>query len=313
MRWFVVAYWPFTAYDALWVYGYEGRLYALLGYIPKTIGYYPQFLALQYTYAQLGGINDHMARAVLPFLHIGSILATYVLGSRLINRRTGIIAAAIWALYPSVGEWSRAGDLEIPLAFAFTLAAAFFLLAWTGHEPRRRYALIAGVLLGVGLWIKPTMGAFILGIGLMVRARAAASALRLAAGEATSGSRAADGDRGCAVGRGVVRAQSAAGAAAAGVSARLLANTGAAQRRRIRLAAGGADRLGDLSALALSTLRLAAWRVGAGAGVAGACAHDSAEFAFLHLTRMRPMSLIEFALLAAGIVVLAMTRAADGA
>ena len=170
VRWFVVAYWPFTAYDALWVYGYEGRLYELLGYIPKSIGYYPQFLALQYTYGQLlsGTINDHVARAVLPFLHIGSILATYVLGSRLFSRRTGIIAAAIWALYPHVGEWARAGDLEIPLTFAFTLAAAFFLLAWTGHQPSRRYALMAGVLLGVGLWIKPTMGAFILGMGLML-------------------------------------------------------------------------------------------------------------------------------------------------
>ncbi len=168
VRWIVTAYWPFTAYDALWVYGYEGRLYALIGYIPQTIGYYPQFLPLQYAYAQLGGINDHVARAVLPFLHIGSILATYVLGSRLINRRTGIIAAAIWALYPHVGDWARMGDLEIPLAFAFTLAAAFFLLAWTGHQSRRRYALIAGLMLGIGLWIKPTMGAFILGVGLML-------------------------------------------------------------------------------------------------------------------------------------------------
>ena len=168
VRWIITAYWPFTAYDALWVYGYEGRLYALLGYIPQRIGYYPQFLPLQFTYAQLGGISDHAARAVLPFLHVGSILATYVLGSRLINRRTGIIAAAIWALYPHVGEWARMGDLEIPLAFAFTLAAAFFLLAWIGQEPRRRYALIAGLLLGVGMWIKPTMGAFILGVGLLV-------------------------------------------------------------------------------------------------------------------------------------------------
>ena len=167
VRWFVVAYWPFTAYDSLWVYGYEGRLYALLGYIPQTIGYYPQFLPLQYAYAQLGGINDHVARAALPFLMVGSILATYVLGSRLVNRRTGLIAAAIWALYPHVGEWSRAGDLEIPLAFLFTLAAAFFLLAWTGREPRRWYALIAGLLLGVGLWTKPTMGAFVLGVGLL--------------------------------------------------------------------------------------------------------------------------------------------------
>ncbi len=168
VRWIVTAYWPFTAYDALWVYGYEGRLYALLGNIPQRIGYYPQFLPLQFAYAQLGGISDHAARAVLPFLHLGSILATYVLGSRLINRRTGIIAAAIWALYPHVGEWARMGDLEIPLAFAFTLAAAFFLLAWIGEAPRRRNALIAGLLLGVGMWIKPTMGAFILGVGLLL-------------------------------------------------------------------------------------------------------------------------------------------------
>lgn len=167
VRWFVIAYWPFTAYDSLWVYGYEGRLYALLGYIPQSIGYYPQFLPLQYAFAQLGGINDHAARAVLPFLLTGSIAATYVLGARLFNRRTGLIAAAIWALYPHVGEWSRAGDLEIPLAFLFTLAAAFFLLAWTRSEQRRQHALLAGLLLGIGLWTKPTMGAFVLGMGLL--------------------------------------------------------------------------------------------------------------------------------------------------
>ncbi|MCC6804052.1 MAG: glycosyltransferase family 39 protein, partial [Anaerolineae bacterium] len=164
--WVVIAYWPFTAYDSLWVYGYEGRLYALLGYIPQTIGYYPQFMPLQYAFAQLGGINDHMARAGLILLQIGSILAAYVLGSRLVNRRTGIIAAAVWALYPHVGEWSRAGDLEIALAFLFTLAAAFFLLAW--RDRRRDYALIAGIVLGIGLWTKPTMGAFIIGMLLLV-------------------------------------------------------------------------------------------------------------------------------------------------
>ena len=133
VRWLGVAYWPSTAYDALWVYAYEGKLYTLLGYIPNTIGYYPQFLPLLETYLQLavGGVNDHAARAVLPWLHIGSILAAYVLGRRLFNRRIGIYVAAIWALYPHVGEWSRYGDLEIPVAFLFTAAAAFFLLAWS--------------------------------------------------------------------------------------------------------------------------------------------------------------------------------------
>jgi hypothetical protein len=184
VRWIGVAYWPSTAYDALWVYAYEGKLYTLLGYIPNTIGYYPQFLPLQHTFLQLavGGVDDHAARAVLPWLHLGSIFAAYILGNKLFNRRVGIYMAAIWALYPHVAEWSRFGDLEIPVAFLFTAAAAFFLRAWNNPRPLtaaasplhregeygRRYAIIAGLLLGIGMWTKPTMGAFIWGVALLV-------------------------------------------------------------------------------------------------------------------------------------------------
>ncbi|MBZ0289973.1 MAG: glycosyltransferase family 39 protein, partial [Anaerolineae bacterium] len=164
-----------TAYDALWVYAYEGKLYTLLGYIPGIIGYYPQFLPLQHTFLQLavGGVDDHAARAVLPWLHLGSIFAAYILGKRLFNRRAGIYVAAIWALYPHVGEWSRYGDLEIPVAFLFTAAAAFFLEAWQNAASEntafaRRYAIIAGLFLGIGMWTKPTMGAFIWGVVLLV-------------------------------------------------------------------------------------------------------------------------------------------------
>lgn len=189
IRWIGVAYWPSTAYDALWVYAYEGKLYTLLGYIPNTISYYPQFLPLQHTFLQLaaGGVDDHAARAVLPWLHLGSIFAAYILGNRLFNRRVGIYVAAIWTLYPHVGEWSRYGDLEIPVAFLFTGAAAFFLVAWrrvntefsvpsSENMPNppiaspsyvRRYAVIAGLLLGIGMWTKPTMGALIWGVLLL--------------------------------------------------------------------------------------------------------------------------------------------------
>lgn len=179
VQWFSGAYWPFMAYDALWVYGYQGRLYTLHGFIPDAIGYYPQFLPLLYTYGQLtvARIDDHAARAVLPFLNLGSVLAAYVLGSRLFSRRVGIFVAALWALYPHVGEWSRFGDLEIVLTFLFTLAAAFFLMAWQGGPDRRRYALIAGALLGAALWTKPTAGALIWGIALLVAAEAARTRL----------------------------------------------------------------------------------------------------------------------------------------
>ncbi len=169
VRWVVIAYWPFTAYDTLWVYGYQGRLYTLLGYIPESIGYYPPFLSLQYAFGQLayGAINDHAARAGLLPLHAASIAAAYLLGARLFDRRAGVFAAALWAFYPHVGEWSRAGDLEIPLTTLFTLAAAFFLAAWIGARPRAHYALLAGLMLSIALWTKPTAGAFVWGLALV--------------------------------------------------------------------------------------------------------------------------------------------------
>lgn len=172
LRWLVTAYWTFTTYDALWVYGYEGRLYTMLGYIPSDIGYYPQFIPLQYTFMQLAGgvFDDHAARTIIPFLHVGSILAAYSLGAKLFNRRTGLITAAIWTFYPHVAQWAHIGDLEIPLTFLFTLAATFFLLAWTSATLflRRRYALLAGISFGIAMWTKPTAGAFIWGVILLV-------------------------------------------------------------------------------------------------------------------------------------------------
>lgn len=172
-RWFIGSWLSFGAWDAQWVYGYQSRIYTLLGYIPSDIGYYPQFMPLQFAFGQIvsaGEINDHAARAMMPLTQIGSILAAYLLGSRLFTRRTGILAAAIWALYPHFGYWTRIADLEIPLTFGFTGAALFFLMAWmpTHAVFRRRYAIIAGLFLGIAMWTKPTAGALIWGVVLIV-------------------------------------------------------------------------------------------------------------------------------------------------
>ena len=172
-RWVIQSWLPFGSWDPLWVYGFQGRAYTLAGYIAADIGYYPQFVPLQYAFTQImtgSAIDDHAARAVMPLMQVGSILAVYVLGSRNFSRRVGILAAAIWALYPHFGYWTRVGDLEIPLTFAFTGTIAFFLMAWTADDTplRRRYALIAGMFFGVAMWTKPTAGAFILGTVLVV-------------------------------------------------------------------------------------------------------------------------------------------------
>ena len=172
-RWLITGWLPFGSWDPLWVYGYQARIYTLVGYIPADIGYYPQFMQLQYAFGQImtgDVIDDHAARAVLPLVQVGSILMTYILGARLFNRRVGIIAAALWALYPHMAYWSRVGDLEIPVTFGFTGAAAFFLMAWGQADQfyRRRYALVAGLFFGVAMWTKPTAGAFVYGVVLLV-------------------------------------------------------------------------------------------------------------------------------------------------
>ena len=115
LRWIHTAFWPFTAYDALWVFGYQGRLFFLEGNIPNAIDYYPPFLSLQFAYAQtlIGGINDHAARMVIPMLHIGSILSAYLLGARLLTRRVGLIAGGALELASagrSLGGHWRSGD-----------------------------------------------------------------------------------------------------------------------------------------------------------------------------------------------------------
>ncbi len=171
-RWFMTSILSFGSWDPLWVYGYQGKLYTLIGYIPADIGYYPQFVSLQYAYTQImtGGVDDHAARAIMPLLQIGSILAAYALGRLNFSRRVGIFAAAMWALYPHFGYWTRIGDLEIPMTFTFTLAAAFFIAAWHSDEAtiRIRYAVIAGLSLGIALWTKPTAGALVWGVVLVV-------------------------------------------------------------------------------------------------------------------------------------------------
>ena len=57
-------------------------------------------------------------------------------------------------------------DLEIPVTFSFTMASAFFLRAWMELEDaqsRRQNALMAGLMLGIAMYTKPTAGALDLG------------------------------------------------------------------------------------------------------------------------------------------------------
>lgn len=159
------AYWPFLAYDPLWVFAYNGKLFTMQQHIPSRIGYYPQLMALSYTYMQQswGGVSDHAARVVLPWYNVTMSLMAYTLGRIVFrSRRVGLLTAATWSFYPHVTAWAGAGDLEMPLALYMTGAAAFFVEAW--RSERTHLAILSGILLGGALWTKPTAGALALGV-----------------------------------------------------------------------------------------------------------------------------------------------------
>jgi hypothetical protein len=181
IRFWNTAYWPYAAYDELWVFGYNAKMFTLTGAIPTSIGYYPQLVPLTLTYGQIawGGLSEHAARAAVPYFEIASILITYCLAARLAGRRAGLLAAAIWTLYPHHAGWAQYADLEIPTTFLFTGTAAFFIFAWQATAERLRYALISGLFAAAALWTKPTAAALVESIGLIgavvaVRALAAA-------------------------------------------------------------------------------------------------------------------------------------------
>jgi hypothetical protein len=165
LRFWNTAYWPYDNYDEFWVYGYNAKIFTMQSAIPSSIGYYPQLLPLSLTYGQVmwGGLNEHAAKVIVPYLGMGSILITYVLGNRLFGRRAGLIGAAVWALYAHAAGWAQYADLEVPVTFYFTGAAAFAIVAWqaTDRRARVRYAVLGGVLAGAALWTKPTAGALL--------------------------------------------------------------------------------------------------------------------------------------------------------
>jgi 4-amino-4-deoxy-L-arabinose transferase-like glycosyltransferase len=190
IRFVNTAYWSYTTYDEFWVYGYNAKIFTTTGAIPATMGYYPQNVPLAYTFMQVlwGGVNDHAARTVVPVFALGSILITYAFGAKLFSPRVGLIAAAVWALYPQHAAWSQFGDLEVPVTLYFTGTAMFTVLAisdrlstrlsdrMSGNGTSWRYAVLAGLMLGGALWTKPTAGSLIWSILLIAFVMVAANA-----------------------------------------------------------------------------------------------------------------------------------------
>lgn len=112
------------------------------------------------------------SQLALRFVSVVFLIATcvlvYLLGRQLLDRRTGIIAAAFFLSFPLVIRLGSAAMMDIQVTAFF--AAALLLCLRLVERPSYRLAAAAGVVIGAGLLTKYVMVLFlvVLAIGVLI-------------------------------------------------------------------------------------------------------------------------------------------------
>lgn len=106
---------------------------------------------------KLFGINEFTARLFSSLCGFGTVLVTYLIGRKLVDRRTGFIGAAVLLTSTHFFRFARFGMLDAPLTFFLSLALYFF---WLGRE-RNRYLIFSGVAIGLAVMAKGFAAFFI--------------------------------------------------------------------------------------------------------------------------------------------------------
>lgn len=147
-------YYPFTASDTLSRYALQAREIYETGHIPATLFGYPLNVPMGFvvSWVASGGIHEGLAKAMPWALGMGAVLATYLLGREIKSRRLGLLAAAIVAATPMFAQNVGIAYVDLPATFPVTLALLYTLRWW--RYQRWRDALLAGLLVAVGLWTK---------------------------------------------------------------------------------------------------------------------------------------------------------------
>jgi len=132
-----------------------------------ALGYYTKPPLLAWIIAAAGhvcGSDEWCVRAPAPLFHAGTSLIAYAIGRRLYDERTGFWAALLTALGTGIVFSARIISTDVPLLFFWALAlwAYVNLLA----APSRRWAVVLGVAIGLGLLAKYAMIYFLPGIAL---------------------------------------------------------------------------------------------------------------------------------------------------
>lgn len=124
-----------------------------LVHYPKLSLYYPpgfHFTIAIFSY--IFGLSSFTGATAGLTFGILTTLAVYYFGRRFINRRTGIVAAIIFAIVPQVFYLSTKAMLDLTYIFFFLISLSFYLFAL--ESGKTRLFIYAGIIMAIGFLFK---------------------------------------------------------------------------------------------------------------------------------------------------------------
>ncbi|MFJ1707792.1 hypothetical protein [Kitasatospora sp. NPDC088346] len=159
--WDVLGGWDGWWYQQVAQNGYQPRLVPLVGqvwsYDQNSAAFFPLYPGLMRIVANCTGLGLYGAGMLVSVLaSFAAAAGIYAVTARLTDRRTGVIAAAVWGVFPGSGaEWAVYSD---SLFVALAAWACYFVLT--------RNWLAAGVTTFVAGLNRPTAAALVAAVGI---------------------------------------------------------------------------------------------------------------------------------------------------
>jgi len=127
--------------------------------------YYPVFWGLILGSSFLFfGISEVTFYSTVLIFALASILATYLLASRLYDSRAGVIASLFLASSHALFAYTKGGEVDVPPTALVALSMLAFLKAEA--DKRWTYSVLAGILFGLSFMMKPTTAIAVVAIAL---------------------------------------------------------------------------------------------------------------------------------------------------
>jgi len=110
------------------------------------------------------GISEAAYYSLVLFFAVVTIVVTYFLGSKLYDKRVGVISSLFLASSHALFGFTKSGTIDVPATAMVTLSMLAFLKAEANK--RLAYSLLAGVLIGLSFMTKPTTAILVVAFAL---------------------------------------------------------------------------------------------------------------------------------------------------